>query len=54
MAVKNGGIGDRDMKLMSYNTDGQRVNIDIAGDHHMTGKRLGTFCAVINTQLGRV
>jgi hypothetical protein len=50
----NGGIGGRDMKLMSYNTDGQRVNIGIAGDHQMTGKRLGTFCAVINTQLGRV
>jgi hypothetical protein len=50
----NGGIGGRDMKLMSYNTDGRRVNIGIAGDHQMTGKRLGTFCAVINTQLGRV
>jgi hypothetical protein len=48
----NSGI--RDMKLMSYNTDGRRVNIGIAGDHQMTGKRLGTFCAVINTQLGRV
>jgi hypothetical protein len=42
------------MKLMSYNMDGQRVNIGIAGDHQMTGKRLGTFCAVLNTQLGRV
>jgi hypothetical protein len=50
----NGGIGGRDMKLMSYNMDGRRVNIGIAGDHQMTGKRLGTFCAVINTQLGRV
>jgi hypothetical protein len=50
----NGGIGGRDMKLMSYNTDGRRVNIGIAGDHQMTGKRLGTFCALINTQLGRV
>jgi hypothetical protein len=50
----NGGIGGRDMKLMSYNTDRRRVNIGIAGDHQMTGKRLGTFCAVINTQLGRV
>jgi hypothetical protein len=50
----NGGIGGRDMKLMSYNTDGRRVNIGIAGDHQMTGKKLGTFCAVINTQLGRV
>jgi hypothetical protein len=50
----NGGIGGRDMKLMSYNTDGRRVYIGIAGDHQMTGKRLGTFCAVINTQLGRV
>jgi hypothetical protein len=50
----NGGIGGRDMKLMSYNTDGPRVNIGIAGDHQMTGKRLETFCAVINTQLGRV
>jgi hypothetical protein len=50
----NGGIGGRDMKLMSYNTDEQRFNIGIAGDHQMTGKRLGTFCAVINTQLGRV
>jgi hypothetical protein len=50
----NGGIGGRDMKLMSYNTDGRRVIIGIAGDHQMTGKRLGTFCAVINTQLGRV
>jgi hypothetical protein len=49
----NGGIGGRDMKLMSYNTDGQHVNIGIAGDHQMTGKRLGTFCAVINTQFGR-
>jgi hypothetical protein len=50
----NGGIGGRDVKLMSYNTDGRHVNIGIAGDHQMTGKRLGTFCAVINTQLGRV
>jgi hypothetical protein len=50
----NGGISGRDMKFMSYNTDGRRVNIGIAGDHQMTGKRLGTFCAVINTQLGRV
>jgi hypothetical protein len=50
----NGGIGGRDMKLMSYNTDGRCVDIGIAGDHQMTGKRLGTFCAVINTQLGRV
>jgi hypothetical protein len=39
---------------MSYNTDGRHVNIGIAGYHQMTGKRLGTFCAVINTQLGRV
>jgi hypothetical protein len=29
----NGRIGGRDMKLMSYNTDGRRVNIGIAGDH---------------------
>jgi hypothetical protein len=29
----NGGIGGRDMKLMSYNTDGRRVSIGIAGDH---------------------
>jgi hypothetical protein len=36
----NGRIGGRDMKLMSYNTDGRRVNIGIAGDHQMTGKRL--------------
>jgi hypothetical protein len=50
----NGGIGGRDMKRMSYNTDGRRVNIGIAGDHQMTGNRFGTFCAVINTQLGRV
>ena len=50
----NGGIGGRDMKLMSYNADGRRVNIGIAGDHQMTGKRLGTFCSVIHTQLGRV
>jgi hypothetical protein len=50
----NGGIGGRDMKLMLYNTDGRHVNIGTAGDHQMTGKRLGTFCAVINTQLGRV
>jgi hypothetical protein len=50
----NGGIGGRDMKLMSYNTDIRRVNIGIAGDHQMTGKRLGTFCAIINTKLGRV
>jgi hypothetical protein len=50
----NGGIDGRDMKLMSYNTDGRCVNIGIAGDHQMTGKRLGTLCAVINTQLGRV
>jgi hypothetical protein len=34
----NGGIGGRDMKFMSYNTDGRRVNIGIAGDHQMTGK----------------
>jgi hypothetical protein len=47
----NGGIGGRDMKLMSYNTEGRHVNIGIAGDHQMTRKRLGTFCAVINTQL---
>ena len=50
----NGGIGGRDMKLMYYNTDGRRVNIGIAGDHQMTGKKLGTFCAVVTTQLGRV
>jgi hypothetical protein len=50
----NGGIGSRDMKLMSYNRNEQSVNICIAGDHQMTGKRLGTFCAVLNTQLGRV
>jgi hypothetical protein len=50
----NGRIGGRDMKLMSYNTERQRVNIGIAGDHQMIGKRLRTFCAVINTQLGRV
>jgi hypothetical protein len=50
----NGGIGGRDMKLMSYNSDGRLVNIGIAGDHQMTGKKLGTFCAVIHTQLGRV
>jgi hypothetical protein len=50
----NGGIGGSDMTLMSYNMDGRRVNIGIAGDHQMRGKRLGIFCAVINTQLGRV
>jgi hypothetical protein len=50
----NGGIGGRDMKLMSYNIDRRRVNISIAGDHQMTGKRLRTFCAVISKQLGRV
>ena len=49
----NGGIGGRDMRLMSYNTDGRRVNIGIAGDHQMTGKRLGTFCSVIDTNQGR-
>jgi hypothetical protein len=32
----NGGIGGRDIKLMSYNTYGQRVNMGIAGDHQMT------------------
>ena len=41
------------MRLMSYNTDGRRVNIGIAGDHQMTGKRLGTFCSVIDTNQGR-
>jgi hypothetical protein len=50
----NGGIGGRDMKLMYYRTDGRRVNIGIAGDHQMTEKRLGTFCTVVVTQLGRV
>jgi hypothetical protein len=50
----NGGIVGRDMKLMSYNTDRQRVNFGIVGDHQMIGKRLGTFCAVIKTQLGCV
>jgi hypothetical protein len=50
----NGGIGGRDMKLMPYNTDGRRINIGIAGDHQMIGKRLRTLCAVINTQLGCV
>jgi hypothetical protein len=47
-------VAGRDMKLMSYNTNGRLVNIGIAGDHQMTVKRLGAFCAVINTQLGRL
>ena len=50
----NGGIGGRDMRLMSYNADGRRVNIGIAGDHQMTGKRLGTFCSVIVTNRGKI
>ena len=50
----NGGIAGSDMRVMSYNSDGRRVNIGIAGDHQMTGKKLGTFCAVIETRFGRV
>ena len=50
----NGGIAGSDMRVMSYNSDGRRVNIGIAGDHQMTGKQLGTFCSVIETRFGRI
>ena len=50
----NGGIAGRDMKLMYYNPDDRRVNIGIAGGHQLEGKRIGTFCAVVMTQMGLV
>ncbi|OEU07101.1 hypothetical protein FRACYDRAFT_251830 [Fragilariopsis cylindrus CCMP1102] len=49
----NGGIAGSDMRVMSYNSDGRCVNIGIAGDHQMTGKKLGTFCSVIETRFGQ-
>lgn len=42
------------MRQLSYNPDGNRVNIGIAGDHQMTGKPLGTFCTITKTQLDLV
>ena len=50
----NGGIAGSDMRILSHNSDGRCVNIGIAGDHQMTGKKLSTFCSVIETRFGRV
>ena len=36
----NGGIGGRDMKVIAWHPQQQKVNIGIAGDHQMTGSRL--------------
>ena len=43
----NGGIGGRDMKVIAWHPQQRKVNIGIAGDHQMTGLRLGTFAAYI-------
>ena len=50
----NGVIAGKDMKLMYCHPGARRVNIGIAGGHQLTGKRLGTFCAVVITQMGLV
>ena len=50
----NGGVAGNDMRLMHYHRDNIRVNIGGVGDHLINGKRLGTFTAVILTQLGYV
>ena len=50
----NGGLSSRNMRQLSYNPDGKRVNIGIAGDHQVTGKPLGTFCTITKIQLGLV
>ena len=50
----NGGIGGRDMKVIAWHPQQRKVNIGIAGDHQMTGLRLGTFAAYILTDQGPV
>ena len=50
----NGDIGGRDMKVIAWHPQQQKVNIGIAGDHQMTGLRLGTFAAYILTNQGPV
>ena len=50
----NGGIGGRDMKVIAWHPQHRKVNIGIAGDHQMTGLRLGTFAAYILTDQGPV
>ena len=50
----NGGIGGRDMKVIGWHPQLCKVNIGIAGDHQMTGLRLGTFAAYILPDQGPV
>ena len=49
----NGGIfNGKDMKLICYHPDDQRVNISGVGNHLINDKRLASFCAVVSTDAG--
>ena len=49
----NGGISNgKDMKLICYHPDNQRVNISDVGNHLINDKRLASFCAVVSTDAG--
>ena len=50
----NGGICNRkDMCLMFYHPNDERVNISGVGNHLINNRQLATFCAVVKTHLGR-
>ena len=50
----NGGIcNGKDMRLMYYHPDDERVNISGVGNHLINNRRLATFCAVVETMNGR-
>ena len=48
----NGCIKGNDMRVLYYNSDGQRFSIGIAGDHQLTGARLYTSVLIAKTNQG--
>jgi len=48
----NGLIIGLDMRILYFNSDGKRVSIGIAGDHQLTGNRLGCGCSVAKSSHG--
>ena len=50
----NGCIKGNEMRVLYYNDDGRRVNIENAGDHQLTGARLCTAVSIVETNQGFV
>lgn len=49
-----GGIcNGKDMRLMFYHPNNERINISGVGNHLINNRRLATFCPVVETHLGR-